>query len=206
MSDVNEFGYTPEAWAALTTMQRYRKRHPEKERMAKMTPEQKARCLALRAAAQKRYFANRTLERREADRQWRLDYNLRRREERAVARAAREATKAAQEAERKANAPAWSKESRAAFDADPRGLQRRIYKAVPRHWPQDIRDDIVMDITVALLDGELSLAEIETRAGFYVNKHFRGRDYGRTLSIDLPMIGSDDNRLIDTLTQEDVWN
>ena len=42
MSDVNEFGYTPEAWAALTTMQRYRKRHPEKERMAKMTPEQKA--------------------------------------------------------------------------------------------------------------------------------------------------------------------
>lgn len=216
--EVNEFGYTPEAWAALTYRQRWciknrarvraaaakyrdahraeinakerkRRRSPEvraqrnaseRARIAKMTPEQRKRDSARRAALSRKYYAKQKAE--------------------------RDAVKAAQQAERQANAPAWRKEARAAFDRDHTGLQRRIHKAVPRHFPKDIRDDIAMDITVALLDGEISLSEIEARANHYARRNFQVREWWSTVSLDLPIAGTNDLRLIDTLTQEDVWN
>ena len=79
----------------------------------------------------------------------------------------------------------------------------RIRRAVGRALPPDIVEDTVMDITLALLDGTISVAEIEKRARKYGNKVIDSyaSKYGPR-SLDATIAGTEEFTLMDTLVDE----
>lgn len=106
------------------------------------------------------------------------------------------------EAERRAMAPIWKKEARAAFNRNPAAIMDRIKRAIPRGYPADVRDDVATDMTIALFDGEIALAEIERAASTFIAKHYRDREWHALISTDAPIAGTDNLRLGDTITAD----
>lgn len=73
---------------------------------------------------------------------------------------------------------------------------RAVSKALPRH----VRDDVISDMVVAHLAGELELDAITTAAGAqFVRAHYRQFGSLKTVSLDAPIPGTDGLRLLDTL-------
>lgn len=80
-----------------------------------------------------------------------------------------------------------------------RDLHDRVRRAVGRALPRDIIDDTVSDLCLALLDGTLSITEIERQARRYGNRtldRFASKFGPRSLDAS---IGDDDFTLMDTL-------
>jgi hypothetical protein len=120
--------------------------------------------------------------------------------------AAVEAAAAAAEAMRVAGIKQRRTENRQAFNADARGLCARIKAAIPRSFPADIRDDVASDMSIALMDGEIALNEIESKARHFISLHYKAREWHTALSLDAVTAGTDDLRAIDRLTYENiVW-
>ena len=197
LTEVNEFGYTPDAWAALGPRARHRIRHKEKIRDKRREYNQRPDVKATRKEAKRQY--RQTEEGKAAHVAEVQRYTRRRRD-------AREATKAEERARRQALAPQWRIENRAAIEADPRGMLRRIYKAIKPSWTRDVRDDVAQDIAVALLDGQLPLSEIEKTAAEFVRSHFSGRDWFETYDLDMKLPNSTELTLADVLSTADVWH
>jgi hypothetical protein len=85
------------------------------------------------------------------------------------------------------------------FDAAWIAANRVVNRALPAH----IRDDVVSDIVVAHLSGELAADQITAAIGQqYVRAHFRKFGTMGTVSLDQPMGGEDGLRLIDRLNTE----
>lgn len=199
MTALNEWGYTPEQWANLTPQKRWKIKNRDKTQLQqkrrrerwKESPE-----LYREAIAADRAYKDGWKERnKRLTDKYRQTYRERKKAE-------REAIKAAQEAARKALIPVRRKENRAAFDKDPAGLYASIRRAIPRSFPADVRDDIATDISIALLDGEIALDEIETSVSQFLSKHYQGRDWHQNISFDQPIAGTNDLRLGDRIAAD----
>lgn len=73
------------------------------------------------------------------------------------------------------------------------------HAAVPRGLPSDIRDDVISEIVVAVLCGDILESEIAASAKRFVTAFYRQFDRFKTISLDAPIPGTDGLRLIDTL-------
>lgn len=214
MADVNEFGYAPEAWDALGERGRYRIRNKDKLREKKREYSQRPE--VKRRANEKRRLANMTPEQIEKKRERARAYDQTpkgRRINRASAnrykqrlRDVRDSAREAERARRLECAPAWREENRTAMEADPKGIFRRVCMSIKPSWAQDVRDDVAQDIAVALLEGQISLHEIERIAGDFVKAHFRGRDWFETFGLDAIVPGTEDLTLADTLSNDHAWH
>lgn len=80
-----------------------------------------------------------------------------------------------------------------------------VNRCVPVGLPTHIRDDVVGAMVLAVLEGELSLDQVPKRAREFTAAYHREAGTYSNMSIDAPIAGTDDLRLIDTLTQADTW-
>lgn len=56
---------------------------------------------------------------------------------------------------------------------------------VPTQLPPDIRDDVMMEITLAVLENRVDLAEVKLTVRKFISAHFKARQW-HTLSLDAP--------------------
>jgi hypothetical protein len=76
--------------------------------------------------------------------------------------------------------------------------------AVSRSLPAHIRADVISQMVLDVLEGWLDLANLKTFAKDYVRKLDRESGRWNTVSLDAPIPGTDDLRLIDTLDTDTV--
>ena len=79
----------------------------------------------------------------------------------------------------------------------------RIRKAIGNALPPDIIDDAISDVALAVLDGTISLAEIEAQARKFGNRvlaQYASRWGPR--SIDETIAGTEDLRMVDLIADE----
>ena len=81
-------------------------------------------------------------------------------------------------------------------------LYRVANAATPCSLPTDIRDDVVSEMILAVLEGRLGQHQIIHAAPRFVSQHFRAREWAQTLSLDAIVPGTDHLRLIDTIAAE----
>src|SRR5690606_37373988 len=77
-------------------------------------------------------------------------------------------------------------------------LWRAISEATPRGWP--FRDDVIGDVTMAYLDGKITLAGIAA-AVQASGRRYRGEGY-TLLSLDVPLFDGSGATRLDMLTEE----
>jgi hypothetical protein len=176
--ELNEWGFSSEEWEAIGFRTRYDIKNWQvelfrKELWKRENPE-----------AQREYR-----------RLWRKRNPEKVREQKRRARARRKALKIAEQehaiTEREKMRVTWSEQNRLALARDVAGLSRRLRRVVTaRGYPPDVRDDIVSDLMIALLEGDLSINELDTSVTPYAQAHYRGRDWRRTVSFDAPISDS----------------
>lgn len=81
-------------------------------------------------------------------------------------------------------------------------LHRAASAAVPDTLPPDIRDDVISEMVVAVLEGSLSAIDVPRAARRFISDHFRSREWRSILSLDAVVPGTDRVRLIDTIAAE----
>ena len=79
-----------------------------------------------------------------------------------------------------------------------------VMAAVPKNLPDFIRDDVVTDIIVAVLERKISVENINVEARKFVTSYHREAGTYKTISLDATMAGRDGFRMIDTITQADL--
>jgi|GEM_PF-6235689 len=86
-------------------------------------------------------------------------------------------------------------------------LQNELYAEASRHVPAGlpdfIRDDIVSDIVIAVLDGEFAVTDIARKAKAIMAAYWRQFGDRRLVSLDAELTGTDFRR-IDTISNEDA--
>jgi len=86
-------------------------------------------------------------------------------------------------------------------------LQNELYAEASRHvparLPDFIRDDIVSDIVIAVLDGEFAVTDIALKATAVMAAYWRQFGDQRLVSLDAELTGTDFRR-IDTISNEDA--
>jgi transposase-like protein len=87
-------------------------------------------------------------------------------------------------------------------------LLRLINEAVPRGIPEDRRADICQELAIAVLIGEVETPDLATSWQPMFHKVYAQHPtLYAPLSLDAPIPGTEDLRLIDTLSTEDsIWN
>lgn len=87
-------------------------------------------------------------------------------------------------------------------------LLRLINDAVPREIPEDRRADICQELALAILIGDVETTKLATSWQQMFHKVYKMHPtVWAPLSLDAPIPGTDDLRLIDTLSTEDsIWN
>lgn len=75
-------------------------------------------------------------------------------------------------------------------------------RAVPAGYPRWIRDDVISDIVLAVLEGEITIEQIATRARKYITRHYAEFADRKTLSLDAPIPGLDGVTYLDRLAME----
>lgn len=83
-------------------------------------------------------------------------------------------------------------------------LYAAIEAAVPRGLPHDVRADVISQMALDVLEGWLDLADVKKAARQYLTAHDRASGRWDHVSLDAPMPGTDDLRMIDTLTTDTV--
>ena len=79
-----------------------------------------------------------------------------------------------------------------------------ISAAVPRHLPQDLRDDVVQNIWMAVLEGRLKQSEIAFRALEFIYAEYKdSHNAWGTRSLDARLSIESDATLLDRLSTED---
>lgn len=77
-------------------------------------------------------------------------------------------------------------------------LYAAIHAIVPRWYPRDVRDDIIMEIIVAVLEGRESVTSASRKVGSFAPAHYK--ENFKSVSLDAVIPGTDNLRLIDTLS------
>lgn len=70
--------------------------------------------------------------------------------------------------------------------------------AVPRRFPRDVRDDVISSLVLAVLERQITVAEIPAKAASFITAHYRDRDFHKAVSIDafaFDFIAADAGRL-----------
>lgn len=124
------------------------------------------------------------------------------------ARARDKAERAAADAQRIASnrqlAVAASAHVKSAATLRQADFHRRIVECIPGGLPKDRRDDVISEITIAVLSGEIGLDEIEAKARLYVKRTFREIDYGH-MSLD-EAVGEGDGVLLRDAVSRGLWD
>lgn len=71
---------------------------------------------------------------------------------------------------------------------------------VPRHLPQDMRDDLVSDIVVACLEGKIRVDEVKKNVQRFITAHNRAAGYNVSLDAEI----GDGVRMIDIITEDNL--
>lgn len=66
------------------------------------------------------------------------------------------------------------------------GLYAAVMAALPAHLPPIARDDVAADMMLAVLDGQLELGDLESRAKEFVRRHWKMFGTFRVVSLDAP--------------------
>lgn len=74
--------------------------------------------------------------------------------------------------------------------------------AVPRTMPDHVRDDIISEIVIAVLEGDMTVADISDNVKRFVTAYWSGRDFHRTVSLDATISGTDNLRLGDIIASD----
>lgn len=190
MIAVNEWGYTPEAWKALTPGKRWaiknRERMREQNRKWRENNRDKVR------ESKRKHYANPiNRAKRDADQ---LAWKQRRRDH-------VNAYNRAYEARRRAKpAPRLGEVFGAALAAN--ALYATVSAVIPRGMPRHVRDDVISSIVLAVLEGELSQDDIRANAKRYITAYYREYDQFRCVSLDALIPGTDNLRYADILAAE----
>ena len=88
--------------------------------------------------------------------------------------------------------------------------QNEIYAAVnaavPLGLPSHVRDDVLGEMVLAVLEGELDLDAVPAKAREYLRRYDRASERWKLVSLDTPIAGTDDLRLVDMMSTEDgLW-
>lgn len=98
------------------------------------------------------------------------------------------AARPAFEAARQVREDALSRRQAAAATTRRRLLESEVYaaadKAVGRGYPPDVREDLVSEIMLAILDGSVALGDVKSAAPRIISAYWRGRDTYRCESMD----------------------
>lgn len=74
-----------------------------------------------------------------------------------------------------------------------------INKAVSRALPAHIRDDVIAEICLAVLEGKLFIDDIKKEVVKYIRAHNREYDHFKTISLDATITGTDNLTRLDLL-------
>ena len=81
-------------------------------------------------------------------------------------------------------------------------IYHAVNKAVSFGIPAHIRDDVIGSMILAVLEGDLALDQVKARAREFSAAYHREAGTYKTISIDAPVHGTDDLRLIDTIADD----
>lgn len=76
--------------------------------------------------------------------------------------------------------------------------------AVPRSLPPDVRDDVLSMVCLAVIEGEIDIADVPRVCGTYVSQHYRQFSKFDTVSLDAPIWHDSGKSLLDMLTTENA--
>ncbi|MBX3543609.1 hypothetical protein [Chelatococcus sp.] len=74
--------------------------------------------------------------------------------------------------------------------------------AVPRTLPHHVREDVISDLVLAVLEGEIAEADLARVAKSFISKHYRDSGFHTTRSLDAPIPGMDGRTYLDTISTE----
>jgi hypothetical protein len=78
---------------------------------------------------------------------------------------------------------------------------REAVKAVPRTLPREVRDDIIADLMLSLIEGKVRPRDITKRAPEFISKYWKSFGHAGTLSLDARM-GEGGATYLDMLADE----
>lgn len=71
---------------------------------------------------------------------------------------------------------------------------------MPRHLPQDMRDDLISDIVVACLEEKLRVEDVKKSVQRFITAHNRAAGYNVSLDAEI----GDGMRMIDFITEDNL--
>lgn len=90
-----------------------------------------------------------------------------------------------------------------ALAADP--IWSAANAVVPRSLPHDVRADVVSMICLAVLEGEIALADVPRLGRSFISRHYRQFSKFDTVSLDAPIWSDSGKTLLDTLTTDHTF-
>ncbi|TAA54612.1 hypothetical protein [Shinella sp. JR1-6] len=197
----NKYGFLPSVWAAMAKEER--RRHSKNWGARNRYP--------TRTKAQKQRMRQLQKEFRERNRERLLPYWKARRDAAKLVEGAREKERAYQrdyywktiEKQRARNKRRYAKErSIKKITLSPDEVFKLINKAVSRAIPKFVRDDVIAEMCLAVLEGKLFIENIGKEASKFLAAHNRAFDHFKTISVDTKI--SEGVTILDTLTQESL--
>lgn len=82
-------------------------------------------------------------------------------------------------------------------------LFRAVNQAVSANLPPHVRDDVIQNMILAILEGELTLSEVRSKSRQYLRDYDRATERWKTVSVDQTIAGTEDLKLLDRLSTED---
>jgi len=192
----NKYGFLPSVWAAMSKEERkpHYRNFSARKQYPKRTKAQKARMRELQAQWQAR---NRDKLRAYAKQHWAM---ADREKARAYQREYYWRTIEKQRARHKRRYAQERSIKKIRLSSDE--IFKAVNKAVSRAIPQFVRDDVISEMCLAILEGKLFIENIGKEAAKFLAAHNRAFDHFRTISVDTEI--SEGLTILDTLTQESL--
>lgn len=186
-STKNEWGYTPDEWAALGTKKRWAIANRERTRAANKLWQERNRAHNIEYCRQ---YREKNRDKRNA-----LQAAWRRRNMKHVL----EYQRTYRAALRGGATPraAMGEALNAALGQNT--LYAAALAAVPTSLPRHVRDDVISSIVLAVLEGEFTQADIAKNAKRFVSAHYRDSEFHSLQSLDAIIPGTEKTRLGDTI-------
>jgi len=92
--------------------------------------------------------------------------------------------------------------SKKSIRVNPDAAYKLVMQAVPRALPKHMRDDIVANMLLAVLEGNILIDNVAKEAKKFLTAYNREYDTFKTKSLDAPIAGTDGMTMLDTLTYE----
>ena len=115
----------------------------------------------------------------------------------------REGRKETPEAHKTHNARWYSRNKAVKLvNTDPATVRKMIAKQLPGYLTAETRNDIINEVIQAILARKVLFEEIQSCAKPFVTAHNRMFDHFKNVSIDAPIAGTEDFKLIDTIASD----